>query len=136
LEFPDLEERVLEFYKEWEPDSIIIEKKASGAPLIYEMRRMGVPVQEYTPTRGNDKITRLNAVADIFASGKVWAPQTRWAEELIDEVASFPSGRHDDFVDCVSLALARFRAGGFIGTVRDEEEPDFRRYRGRKANYY
>jgi len=136
LEFPDLKERVLEFYKEWEPDSIIIEKKASGAPLIYEMRRMGVPVQEYTPTRGNDKITRLNAVADIFASGKVWAPQTRWAEELIDEVASFPSGRHDDFVDCVSLALARFRAGGFIGTVRDEEEYEYGLYRGRKASYY
>lgn len=136
LEFPDLKERVLEFYKEWEPDSTIIEKKASGAPLIYEMRRMGVPVQEFTPTRGNDKITRLNAVADIFASGKVWAPQTRWAEELIDEVASFPSGRHDDFVDCVSLALARFRSGGFIGTVRDEEEYDYGVYKGRKANYY
>ena len=136
LEFPDLKERVLEFYKEWEPDSIIIEKKASGAPLIYEMRRMGVPVQEYTPTRGNDKITRLNAVADIFASGKVWAPQTRWAEELIDEVASFPSGRHDDFVDCVSLALSRFRAGGFIGTVRDEEEYEYSLRRGKKAAYY
>ena len=136
LEFPDLKERVLEFYKEWEPDSVIIEKKASGAPLIYEMRRMGVPVQEYTPTRGNDKITRLNAVADIFASGKVWAPSTRWAEELIDEVAAFPAGRHDDFVDCVSLALARFRSGGFIGTARDEEESEGYLYRARKGNYY
>ena len=136
LEFPELKERVLELYKEWEPDSVIIEKKASGAPLIYELRRMGVPVQEFTPTRGNDKITRLNAIADIFASGKVWAPQTRWAEELIDEVASFPSGRHDDFVDCVSLALGRFRQGGFVGTVRDEEDQDFSLYRARKAQYY
>jgi predicted phage terminase large subunit-like protein len=136
LEFPELKERVLELYKEWEPDSIIIEKKASGAPLIYELRRMGVPVQEFTPTRGNDKITRLNAIADIFASGKVWAPQTRWAEEVIDEVASFPSGRHDDFVDCVSLALGRFRQGGFVGTVRDEEDQEFHLYRARKAQYY
>ena len=136
VEFPVLKERVLELYKEWEPDSIIIEKKASGAPLIYELRRMGIPVQEYTPTRGNDKITRLNAIADIFASGKVWAPATRWADELIDEVASFPSGRHDDFVDCVSLALARFRQGGFIGTVRDEEDVENYLYRGRKAAYY
>ena len=136
LEFPDLKKRVLQFYKEWEPDSVIIEKKASGAPLIYEMRRMGVPVQEFTPTRGNDKITRLNAVADIFASGKVWAPQTRWAEELIDEVASFPSGRHDDFVDATSLSLHRFRSGGFIGTVQDEEDTDLFMFRGRKAAYY
>ena len=136
LEFPDLKKRVVEFYKEWEPDSIIIEKKASGAPLIYEMRRMGIPVQEFTPSKGNDKITRLNAVADIFASGRVWAPQKRWAEEVIDEVAAFPAGRHDDYVDCVSLALSRFRSGGFIGTTQDEEDQDYSVYRARKAAYY
>jgi len=136
LEFPELKKRVVEFYKEWEPDSIIIEKKASGAPLIYEMRRMGIPVQEFTPSKGNDKITRLNAVADIFASGRVWAPQKRWAEEVIDEVAAFPAGRHDDYVDCVSLALSRFRSGGFIGTTQDEEDQDYSVYRARKAAYY
>lgn len=135
MEFPVLKERLMEYYTEWDPDSVIIEKKASGAPLIYEMRRMGIPVGEFTPTRGNDKITRLNAVADIFASGKVWAPQTRWADELIDEVASFPSGRHDDFVDCVSLALMRFRQGGFIGTAKDEEDESLPRYRTAKGYY-
>ena len=92
LEFPDLKRVVMEEYKTWNPDSVIIEKKASGAPLIYELRSMGIPVQEFTPTRGNDKITRLNAVSDIFASGRVWHPPTRWAEEVIEEVASFPPG--------------------------------------------
>jgi len=136
LEFPELKEKTLELYKEWEPDAVIIEKRASGAPLIYELRRMGVPVQEFTPSKGNDKITRLNAIADIFASGKVWAPQKRWAEEVIDEVASFPAGRNDDLVDCVSLALSRFRSGGFIGTAKDEEDQDMWRYKARKAAYY
>jgi predicted phage terminase large subunit-like protein len=136
LEFPDLKARLRDMYAEWEPDSVIIEKKASGAPLIYEMRRMGIPVQEYTPSRGNDKITRLNAVADIFASGKVWAPKTRWAEELIDEMASFPAGKHDDFVDATTLALQRFRSGGFIGTASDKLEEDYGLYRSRKASYY
>lgn len=136
LEFPDLKRRTVEFYKEWEPDGVIVEKKASGAPLIYELRKMGIPVQEFTPSKGNDKITRLNAVADIFASGKVWAPKTRWAEELIDEVAAFPAGRHDDFVDCVSLALARFRQGGFIGTVQDEVYEDYSYVGRQKAAYY
>lgn len=136
LEFPDLKERTLQLYEEWEPDSVIIEKKASGAPLIYELRRMGVPVQEFTPSKGNDKITRLNAIADIFASGKVWAPEKRWAEEVIDEVASFPAGRNDDLVDCVSLALARFRSGGFIGTARDKEYENEWSFKARKAAYY
>jgi phage terminase large subunit-like protein len=56
-------------WKEWSPDSVIIEKKASGAPLIYELRAMGIPVQEYTPVRGNDKISRLNAVSDLVCFG-------------------------------------------------------------------
>ena len=129
LEFPALKKRVIEEWKEWNPDSMIIEKKASGAPLIYELRSMGIPVQEFTPVRGNDKITRLNAVSDMFASGRVWAPNTNWAEEVIDEVASFPSGEHDDYVDTVSLALMRFRKGGFVRTLLDEEDelPSFRR---------
>jgi predicted phage terminase large subunit-like protein len=136
LEFPELKAKTLEMYKEWEPDSIIIEKRASGAPLIYELRRMGIPVGEFTPSRGNDKITRLNAIADIFASGKVWRPDTRWAEEVVDEMAAFPNARNDDYTDCVSLALARYRQGGFIGTQHDEEDVDFSLYRARKAQYY
>jgi predicted phage terminase large subunit-like protein len=131
LEFPSLKKKAIEQCKEWDPDSIIVEKKATGAPLIYEMRAMGIPVQEYTPVRGNDKISRLNAVSDLFASGRVWAPNTHWAEEVIDEVASFPAGDHDDYVDSVSLALMRFRKGGYIRSVLDEpdELPEFRRKR-------
>ena len=122
LEYPDLKRKAFEQYEEWEPDSIIVEKKASGAPLIYEMRAMGVPVQDFTPTKGNDKIARLNAVSDMFASGMVWAPSTYWAENVIDEVAAFPSGDHDDYVDSTSMALMRFRRGGFIRLPSDEED--------------
>jgi len=131
LEFPELKKVALEEYTDWEPDSIIIEKKASGAPLIYEMRAMGVPVQEFTPSKGNDKISRLNAVSDLFASGRVWIPNTNWAEEVVDEVASFPAGEHDDYVDSTSLAMMRFRKGGFIRTLLDEEDeaPNYRRHR-------
>jgi predicted phage terminase large subunit-like protein len=134
MEFPTLKRRAVEEYKEWEPDSIIIEKKASGAPLIYEMRAMGIPVQEFTPSKGNDKISRLNAVSDLFASKRVWVPETRWAEEVVDEVASFPGGEHDDYVDSVSMALMRFRKGGYIRTDLDEPE-EIREFR-RKRSYY
>jgi len=122
MEFPELKRCAVEEYREWEPDSVIIEKKASGAPLIYEMRAMGIPVQEFTPTRGNDKISRLNAVSDLFASGRVWAPATRWAEEVIEEVASFPGSEHDDYTDTVSMAMMRFRKGGYITTNLDEPD--------------
>jgi predicted phage terminase large subunit-like protein len=135
VEFPELKQWAIEAYREWNPDGVIIEKRASGAPLIYELRRMGIPVQEYTPTKGNDKISRINSIADIFASGFVWAPQTRWADELIDDVASFPAGEHDDLVDTVSQAMLRFRQGGFVRTSSDEEY-ETQNYSRRRRPYY
>jgi predicted phage terminase large subunit-like protein len=135
MEFPELKQRAQREYTEWQPDSLIVEAKASGAPLVFELRAMGIPVQEFTPTKGNDKIARLNAVADMFASGMVWVPQTRWAEELMEEVASFPSGEHDDLVDSMSQALMRFRKGGFIRLPSDERE-EVRGFRRRKGGYY
>ena len=123
VEWVDLKKDVLRQYNDWEPDGMLIEKKASGAPLIYELRAMGIPVQEYTPGKGQDKIARLNSVSDIIASGKVWIPRTRWAEELVDEIAAFPSGEHDDLVDATTLALMRFRQGGFLRLPSDEPEP-------------
>ena len=134
MEFPELKKQAIEEFREWDPDSIIIEKKASGAPLIYEMRAMGIPVQEFTPSKGNDKISRLNAVSDLFASGRVWVPGTHWAEEVVDEVASFPGGDNDDYVDSVSMALMRFRRGGYLRTDLDEPE-EVKEFRRRRAYY-
>lgn len=134
LEFPELKKRALELYQEWEPDTLIVEKRAAGAPLIYEMRKMGIPLSEFTPGKGNDKISRVNAISDLFASGVVWCPETRWAEEVMDELASFPNGDHDDLVDSSSQALMRFRQGGFIAIESDE--PDEPIYRRRRMEYY
>jgi len=134
MEFPELKAKAFNHYKEWEPDAFIVEAKASGAPLIFELRAMGIPVQEFTPSRGNDKMVRINSVADLFASGKVWAPSTRWADELIEEMAAFPNSDHDDLVDSATQALIRFRKGGFIRLATDEQD-EVRSFR-RKASYY
>ena len=140
MAFPELKQIALKHWKEWEPDAFIVEKKAAGAPLIQELRAMGIPVQEFTPSRGRtkgttDKVARLNAVSDLFASGKVWAPDTRWAREVIEEVAAFPVGENDDYVDTVSQALLRFRQGGFINLPSDyQDEPSF--FRRKTHAYY
>jgi predicted phage terminase large subunit-like protein len=122
LEFPELKSTAFRLYKEYNPDAFIVEKKAAGAPLIYELRAMGIPVSEFTPVRGQDKIVRVNAVSDLFRSGMVWAPPSRWAEEVVEEFASFPAGEHDDLVDSSTQALLRFRQGGFLRLPTDEEE--------------
>ena len=113
-----------------------------GAPSVEEarpvaeeeLRQMGIAVQEFTPSRGNDKMVRLNAVADLFSSGKIWAPDTRWAREVIEEMAAFPVGEHDDYVDTTTQALLRYRQGGFISL--DSDEKDDRYYVPRRAAYY
>ena len=133
MEFPELKDTAMKHYREWEPDAFIVEAKASGAPLIYELRQMGIPVQEFTPTRGNDKIARINAVSDLFASGKVWCPETRWAEEVMEEMAAFPNSDHDDLVDSSTQALLRFRKGGFLRLQSDEWDDYVPR---KKAAYY
>jgi predicted phage terminase large subunit-like protein len=134
LEFPDLKDTAKRFYDEWQPDACIIEAKAAGAPLIFELRRMGVMVSDYTPTRGNDKFVRINSVTDLFRSGRVWAPETKWADEVIEEMARFPNAEHDDLVDSTVQALIRFRQGGFLRLDSDEEDDNigFRR----KKTYY
>ena len=134
LEFPELKAKALEMYKEWEPDAFVVEAKAAGSPLIFELRRMGIPVSEFTPTRGNDKIARMNSVTDLFSSGKVWAPPRRWAEEVIEEMAAFPNSEHDDLVDSSTQALIRYRKGGFVSLPSDE--PDEPIHFRRKAAYY
>ena len=135
-EFPELKKVVLEQYKEWKPESLIVEKKAAGAPLIQELRRMNIVVQEFSPSRGNDKRARVNAVADLFFSGIVWAPDRRWAYEVIDEVAEFPNGMNDDYVDTVTQALLRYRQGGFIRIPSDYDGKEDELLRPRHAAYY
>jgi predicted phage terminase large subunit-like protein len=129
LEFPELKQLCIEEYREWEPDAFIVEKKSNGAALYQEFRRMGIPVGEFTPGKGQDKISRVNAVSDLFAGGVVWAPDRRWAHEVIEECNDFPSGANDDLVDSTTLALSRFRQGGFIRLPSDEED-DIQMFKG------
>ena len=115
FEFPELRRIAYEQYKYWNPETVLIEAKASGLPLTYELRKMGIPVINYTPSRGNDKHTRVNSVAPLFESGQIWAPVDKeFAQEVIEECAAFPYGDHDDLVDSMTQAVMRFRQGGFV----------------------
>jgi predicted phage terminase large subunit-like protein len=134
-EFPELKKMAFQQAQDWEPDSIIVEAKASGQPLIDEMRRSGLFVQDYSPGKGQDKIARMNSVSDMYTNGQVWFPETAWATEVVEEILAFPSGEHDDDVDTMTLALIRIRKGGLLKLASDVQDNDT--FRGaRNAAYY
>jgi predicted phage terminase large subunit-like protein len=120
-DFPDLKEVALEQYKYWQPESVVIEAKATGQPLIQELRKMGIPVMDFVPSRGKDKHARINAVSPVFSSGMVYYPEgENFAEEVIEECAAFPFGEHDDYVDSMTQAVLRYRQGNFVSADYDE----------------
>ena len=131
--FPELKEIALEEHDYWEPDMVLIEAKATGTPLTDELRRTGIPVLNYTPSKGRDKVTRMHTVAPLFEAGMVWAPEKSFADEVIEECAAFPMGDYDDLVDSMTMALIRFRQGGFISLAGEDDDdslhiPQMREY--------
>jgi len=132
-EFPELRRVAKEQYDYWKPETVLIEAKASGLPLTYELRNMGIPVVNYTPSKGNDKHARVNAVAPLFESGMIWAPEEKFAEEVVEECAAFPYGDHDDLVDSMTQAVMRFRQGGLVPHPEDYEEEKITKI---KRTYY
>ncbi len=126
-DFPELKEIAMREYTYWECDMVLIEAKASGTPLTQELRRIGIPVVNYSPTRGHDKHSRMHSVAPIFESGMVYAPNKTFAEDMIEECASFPFGANDDLCDTMTQALMRFREGGFVSLANDYEDKERQR---------
>ncbi len=128
FDFPDLKNLALEQYEYWRPETVIIEAKATGQPLIQELRKSGIPVIDYVPAKGRDKFTRINSVAPVFESGMVYAPlDEKFAQDVVEECAAFPHGEFDDYVDSMTQAVIRFRQGGFVSTYSDSlDEPNFK----------
>jgi len=126
-DFPELKRIALDEYKFWNPDNVLIEAKATGITLQQEMRRAGIPVTMYNPggrRTGTDKVSRAHSVAPLLESRMVWAPETDWADALVEECAAFPNGDHDDMVDSTTQALMRFRQGNFLQLAIDMDEED------------
>ena len=122
--FPELKKEAMEQYKYWEPEMVIVEAKASGMPLTHELQKSGIPVINFTPSKGNDKHSRVNSVAPLFEAGAIWAPKKTFAEEVNEECAAFPFGDHDDYVDSTTQALMKYRQGYHVMLKDDyEDEP-------------
>lgn len=132
LAFPDLRKEAVDSYKAFNPDRVLIEKKASGHSLIQELRRAQVPVKAWNPDKIGKKLARAHAASVVFEQGLVWHMDRRWADEVIDECAAFPNAAHDDMVDCVTQALIWVRRIFHLKLVDEEDEDEIPKPKDRK----
>lgn len=129
LSFPDLKEKALEEYrnsygegtKGKRVDLVLIEDKAAGISLIQELRAAHLPVRGWNPGRA-DKMQRLQITASIFASGRIWLPESGqrkgfvrdWCEGFLSQLCSFPDSAHDDYVDSATQAMRFLKDTGWL----------------------
>lgn len=138
-EYPQLRKEGLKSYKEWKPDAVIIEKKASGQSLIQDMRKAGIPVLSYQPDR--DKVARAYSVQAMLEGGLIFVPDRKWVSEVIEECGMFPNGEYDDFVDTCTQAWIRLRSLHLVEHPdddfydEDDDEDDFKKGKIKEAAY-
>lgn len=141
--YPDLRDRAQRLYLNYKDkgekgaikergavvDMCLIEAKATGDPLIRDLRRVGIPAVPFNPSRIGDKHARVNHVAHLIEAGLVWVPARPphfdkllpYAEEFLDEVALFPNASSRDLVDTMSQVLAKTRDMGLLSHPKDPE---------------
>jgi predicted phage terminase large subunit-like protein len=131
IPFPDLRRDAIESYDDWNPDWVLIEKKASGHSLIQELRKSGVPVKAVDP-KGKDKVLRAHLSSAPLEQGCVfWVPGHNDAVDVIEECAKFPVAEYDDYTDTVVMLLAWLRRMGSIDYF-DEDEGELNLFKPRR----
>jgi predicted phage terminase large subunit-like protein len=125
LELHDLVERIKETArrKGREADAVLVEGKASGISVVQELRRLTreEEFQLIAIDPKGDKTARAHAVVPLFTGGLVYAPKTKWADLMIDNVAQFPRARHDDLFDTATQALMYMRRTGLAQLASEVE---------------
>jgi predicted phage terminase large subunit-like protein len=110
--YPVAKKKVKAFAEAWPAyHEILVEDAAAGAPLVAELKGEIRKLIAVTPT--GSKQARLEFVASMFEAGNIWLPHPTsapWVSELVEEVVTFPNAEHDDQVDTLSQALARYKS--------------------------
>jgi predicted phage terminase large subunit-like protein len=108
LNYPDLRRTAIDQARRFTADSIIIEDKGSGTPLIQDLRRDPAPGIPYPIAFQPevDKVTRMHAQSAKIEAGHVLLPRRAlWLDDFRTELLQFPKGRYDDQVDSLSQFL-------------------------------
>jgi phage terminase large subunit-like protein len=111
LSYPDLRAKAIELNKEFAPDVILIEKKASGHSLVQELRKKRLPVKAVLLSgssgkagREGDLVARAHSASLMLEKGAVWYVPRPFSYAVMEEASKFPNGDHDDYVSTCVIA--------------------------------
>lgn len=140
LELNACVEKVGNSCRRFKVDKLLIEAKATGISVAQELRRLfskdNWSVHMTNPK--SDKVARAVSVQHLFSgdhrldkktgkyawvNGMVFAPDRAWADMVIDEMARFPKGAHDDLTDTVTQALRYLRQFNYAPTHDERTGP-------------
>ena len=111
-----LVEMLADICKRYRVHRLLIEDKARGHDVAGEINRLYARerwgVEMYEPA--GDKVSRGHTIVPLFTDGVVWAPDTRWAQMVIDECAAVPKSPNDDCFDTVTQFLHWARERGIL----------------------
>lgn len=123
MEFPELKRMIIEQKERFKASVVLVEDKASGTQLIQELRHSGLhEVQPYMP-RAVEKEMRVRVQTPTIEGGFVYLPtEAPWLADYLNEMTSFPGGKHDDQVDSTMQFLdwvkGPGREPGMLGYLR------------------
>ncbi len=117
------------------PDMVLIEAKASGSPLIQDLRRAGIAATKFDPTPLGDKIQRVKLVTHIIEAGRIWVPakppsftqMRKYSETLVELCAVFPNSDARDVVDTMTQVIHRVLMSGDVRHPSDPKHVSKRR---------
>lgn len=126
LEFHDLVQKVIKTCRDRHVDRLLIEAKANGINVCQEIIRL-CGAEQFGVTLvdpgSSDKVARAYAVQHMWEAGLVYAPERKWSQIVIDQMATFPKGKFMDLVDTATQAAKHLREVG-IARHREEYEAD------------
>lgn len=111
LELPDLKKRLPDLataHGYTRLSKIHVEPKASGKSVVQELRAISQLNVVEAPTPTGSKLERVNSISPFLEAGRVVLIDGGWNEAFITQCAGFPTAAHDDMLDCLCQAIARY----------------------------
>lgn len=113
LDYPQLKKEVLGLKERWNPERVLIEKAATGIPLLQDCRSMDrACFNAVQPVQSKD--VRFNAACAPVEAGRLVLPREAiWLQDFKHELMGFPRAKFDDQVDSFSQFVNWASGKGF-----------------------